>query len=126
MPIPYEIPVVEWREPMSGEPDADVETEAGIRWQRCPSDVIVVVAPLDPGGTPGSVGDPHPAVVVVIVPSAIVENRPAERLAGNPIPSIVCPCPTAVEIGAPAIMNVCGTPRIESCVKLKPFSIGRQ
>jgi hypothetical protein len=57
---------------------AVVRAEHGRR-QRCPAGVPTAVAPVDPGGAPGRVGHPHPAIGRVEPPAPVVKRGPAER-----------------------------------------------
>lgn len=70
--------------------------------QGSPTSVGVGSSPADPGGPPITSGRPDPAVVVVLMPAAIVERRPAPAVVGLPVPAVIRVQPTAtITVGTP-------------------------
>jgi hypothetical protein len=58
----------------------------------CPSDVLIAVAPIDPGRSPHVTRNPEPAVVGVAVPPSVVIGDPAPiglLIIGDPVPAVV-------------------------------------
>jgi hypothetical protein len=67
-----------------------------------PADPAFAMTPRDPRRRPGIAWNPEPAKVGIIIPTAIVVDRPGEGFRGLPIPAVIGPEPTPLLIGTPA------------------------
>ena len=73
----------------------------GLGGERAPADVVVILAPANPGGRPLVAGNPDPAALAALRPASVVIASPAERLVGSPHPAGVAGIPAAAGVGPP-------------------------
>src|SRR4029453_5089118 len=93
--------------------NAGLAIELRLRWQRRPADIIVPLAPRDPGGPPMFPWYPDPADSAEANPAAVVIGRPAELFVGNPGPTGIGVNPVAVGVGPP-VAQLGGLTRLEN------------
>src|SRR5262249_18272429 len=78
---------------------------------RSPAGLPPAVAPSYPGGGPGISRNPEPTNLGVIIPPAVMIDRPGERLRGFPVPAVIVrPDPAAFLIWPPAAPLSCRQP----------------
>src|SRR3989339_1641281 len=123
MSVADKVPVMYRRHPARRKPYADSETEACVRRQGSPAEVIVVISPFNPRRSPHTVRHPDPSVEIIIVPPAVVKHRPPERFGGDPVPAVIGPCPTAIQIGTPSSSDPHRAPDVETILQFDPLSI---
>ena len=89
-----------------------------------PADVVVVLAPGDPGGGPVFAGDPDPAAVLEESPAAVVVGGPAEGFVGDPGEALVGVDPAAAGVGTPGgvVADEGGLPDVAVFGGLEPFA----
>ena len=83
-----------------GIPRASAPCES-FRWKRSPTDVAGAFPPRYPGRCPLAAGHPYPASSAQQRPAPVVVAGPAERLAGNPCPTMIRECPATTSVGSP-------------------------
>ena len=81
--------------------DAGSAIETRFRRQRSPTDIVITLAPGNPGRRPFVARHPDPADITQARPTSVVIRRPTERLFRNPSPADVGVNPVAIGIGAP-------------------------
>ena len=97
------------------------------RRQGRPADVPAAVAPGNPRRTPGPVGNPHPAVRLLVYPSPIVERRPAPGPVRHPRPAVVVRVdPVTVTVWPPARRHVRRRPHPAVDPAAIPRAVGSQ
>src|SRR3989442_14306190 len=85
----------------AGPVDADTGLDAHLPGERCPTDVTASFMPGDPCGAPLGAGHPDPAVRWILVPAAIVIDRPAPLFIRCPGPSVIREHPVGPTLRAP-------------------------
>jgi len=86
---------VRYKDPeMDGDVDRDVYVQSG--HQGSPAVVAATITPVDPSGAPYIIGNPGPAVKVIIEPASVVEWSPAPRIVRYPGVSKFSHHPTAI------------------------------
>jgi len=81
--------------------DAAAPIEARFRWKGRPADIIVALAPGNPGGCPLRTGNPDPSDVAQSRPASVMIGRPTEWLFRDPGPAGVGIDPAAIDVGPP-------------------------
>lgn len=88
------IPVGQERPVKPGNIDVNIDVDAGAHG--CPSVVSTATSPGYPGRSPFIAGNPCPSVVVVIIPSPIMEGCPAPRVIRYPGIAVIGHYPISV------------------------------
>src|SRR5262245_45436456 len=120
--------LVDWNETPRGAIDVVIDVEAG-GGEGNPTDVAITEAPIHPGRTPDCVRNPHPAVVRVENPPAIVKRCPTPWVIALEGPTVVGVFPVAGGQIRPKINSDDGWVRPPHAAKTAdddPLSVGRQ
>jgi hypothetical protein len=72
---------------MRGQVDIDADTDTGTH--RSPAVISAAASPRYPCRRPFVAGNPCPAVIIVVIPAAVVERSPTPRIIGNPSVSVI-------------------------------------
>ena len=73
--------------------------------KRSPANIVIIITPLYPGRSPLIIRYPYPAVIIIIVPPAVMIGYPSKRFIRIPVPAIICPYPLTISIRRPMIAN---------------------
>jgi len=104
--------------------DAGPAIEARFRWQRGPTDVVITLAPGNPGRRPFIARHPNPTDIAQARPTSVVIRRPTERLFRDPSPAGVGVNPMAIGIGTPgARLRLARLPDVTVIGGLAPLAI---
>ncbi len=104
--------------------DASSAIEARFRRQRGPADVVITLAPGNPGRRPFIAGHPNPADIAQARPTSVVIRRPTERLFRDPSPARVGINPVAIGVWTPgARLRLARLPDVTVIGRLTPIAI---
>src|SRR5690606_30594653 len=105
---------------------ADIHADAHLRSQRGPSVISAATAPAHPGWSPFISGNPAPAVIICIYPTAVMEGGPTPVVVGNPGISVIGHYPMAVCCIRLKTASRIRKPDITIIRVVNPFAVWRQ
>ena len=108
------------------DPDADagVGVKIDLRGERRPADVIVALAPGNPGRPPLVIGPPDPAEILQADPPAVVIRDRSKIFIGDPGPARIGVSPIAVGVRPPIGIDPPRLPAIAVVVDVHPVPVG--
>jgi len=90
---------------------------------RRPAIIPTAVAPANPSRSPFGIGDPFPAIIIIITPAAVVERRPAPVVVRHPGITVIGIHPVAVgAVRAKIILNI-GYPNSTEIRVVDPYPV---
>ena len=98
-----------------------------LRRQRPPTDILLRTAPLDPCRGPFGARDPHPAVLRIVVPAAVMERDLGPGFVGLEVPAhLLVEDPAADRIGLPVGRDITWLPDLAETLYLHVLAERRQ
>jgi hypothetical protein len=85
IPVPHEPPMIMVVSVASSKAQGDRDA----RSHGSPAVIAIRMSPGHPRRTPFIVRNPHPSIIIVVVPTAVVKGCPAPTIIGYPCPAVV-------------------------------------
>lgn len=79
---------------VSGNMNVDIDMNAGSHG--CPPVITAATSPGNPGRSPLVAGNPCPSIIVIVIPSSVVERRPTPRVVRHPGVAVIGHHPISV------------------------------
>jgi hypothetical protein len=118
IPVGQKCPVKPW--------NVDAYIDMNARAHGCPSVVTTTTSPAHPGRCPFITGNPCPSVVIVVIPSPIMERCPAPRVFRNPSVAVIGHHPISVGCVGMKISSNIRNPNPAISAIVDPSAVGPQ
>lgn len=104
--------------------EREIDTDTGAHWR--PAIVSTALTPVYPSRPPGTSGNPYPAIIGTLRPTAVVERRPSPGIVRNPHIAIFGHYPMAIGIIGTEITSCVRGPYITILRIVQPLAVRRE